>query len=777
MSITALYQGPDGTIWFGTNDGRIGAVETDGRIKRAEMAPVGNTVRSLLEVRPGVLCVGTRRGGLIFLDRASARQLRSVRFDPLRPGGLASDDIYTLFVDRSGGQWIGHARGADYAAADSGAFVTLMASDRDSSALSGSNPFAVMPRADGKVWIGTENGGADLLDPMRGRLMSLARQPTVTEGALPTSRVLNFAPSSDGRTWVATGQGLFETDGPHVRRFGPLADSQVNTLFREGGSLWIGLENRGLARLDLASQRIAFHQNDPADPLSISDNAVRDILRDPQHGLWVATVHGLNLFDGGSGHFRRFMHDAANPASLPGDYVATLLLDRRQRLWVGMLGGGIAVLEPGPDARTGQTSAEAGGDPFGAYRFRHLGLAEGLPNDNVDKLLEDGEGRIWASTDHGIAMIDPTSLAVRTFGQADGVALNSHWVHSGARMADGTLLFGGNGGLTVVHPARHSVWTYRAPVVVTAVRIGSGDKPAVGPLMLSPGEQNVQVEFAALDYSAPDKNRYAYRLVGFDDDWVATDAAHRLAAYTNLPPGRYTLLMHGSNRNGQWTEPPTELAVTVLPAWYQTNWFKLVCLAVGIAAVAVFIHTRTTYFRRRQRYLENQIAERTAELERISVTDQLTGLFNRRKLDEALIQEMERAERYGQAFSVVICDVDKFKSVNDLHGHQVGDMVLVSITKILRQGVRKTDIIGRWGGEEFIVICPNTDLNGAVAMAEHLRQLVEGNKFNVVGPKTCSFGVAQLTLDEPVKSLVFRADAALYRAKAGGRNRVEPDHP
>jgi diguanylate cyclase (GGDEF)-like protein len=780
-NITALYQAPDGAVWFGTNDGRVGALAGDGSIKRAQMPPTGNTIRSMVEVRPGVLCVGTRGGGLVFLDRASGKMLQHVRFDPLRPSGLASDDIYSLFVDRSGGQWIGHARGADYTIG-SGAFLTLMPSVKDRSAISGSNAFAVVPRADGKVWIGTENGGADLLDPLTGRLMSLARQPEVVERALPASRVLNFAPSTEGRTWVATGQGLFESDGENVRRFAPLADSQVNALLSEDDRLWIGLENRGLARLDLSDRRVVSYQRGPADPLGISDNAVRDILRDPKHGLWVGTVHGLNLFDEESGHFHRFMHDAADPDSLPADYVVTLLLDRRHRLWVGMLGGGIAILEPSPGSSAGQalTEAGAGGAP---RHFHHLSLAEGLPNDNVSKLLEDGDGRIWASTDHGVVMIDPSSLAIRAFDLADGVALNSHWVHSGGRTADGTLLFGGNGGVTVVHPDRLSNWTHQPSVavtqpsvVVTAIRVGGHGIPTTGPVILPPGEHSLQVEFAALDYSAPDRNRYAYRLVGFDDDWIATDAAHRLAAYTNLPPSRYKLLVRGSNRNGQWIDPPTELAMTVLPAWYQTLWFKIICGAVGIAAVAALVQIRTAFLRRRQRDLEALIAERTADLERISVTDQLTGLFNRRKLDETLLQEMERGKRYGQTFSIVIADVDKFKSVNDRHGHQAGDMVLVSVANVLRQGVRKTDTIGRWGGEEFMVICPNTDLDGAVALAKHLRLLVEASEFSVVGRKTCSFGVAQLAKDEPVESLVSRTDVALYRAKTGGRNRVEADH-
>jgi diguanylate cyclase (GGDEF)-like protein/PAS domain S-box-containing protein len=168
-----------------------------------------------------------------------------------------------------------------------------------------------------------------------------------------------------------------------------------------------------------------------------------------------------------------------------------------------------------------------------------------------------------------------------------------------------------------------------------------------------------------------------------------------------------------------------------------------------------------------------EIALRNAELEHISITDRLTGLFNRRKLDDVLIQEMERVTRYGEDLSVIIADIDKFKSVNDLYGHLAGDIVLITIAKVLQNGVRKTDIPGRWGGEEFLIICPNSNLEGATALAEHLRQMVEANEYDFVGRKTCSFGVAQMKKDEPINAMIARADTALYQAKEKGRNRVE----
>lgn len=189
---------------------------------------------------------------------------------------------------------------------------------------------------------------------------------------------------------------------------------------------------------------------------------------------------------------------------------------------------------------------------------------------------------------------------------------------------------------------------------------------------------------------------------------------------------------------------------------------------------------RNAELERINKNLEALVAERTAELleknqqlEVLSVSDRLTGLFNRLHLDRVLEEEMARSQRGSGIFSVIMLDVDHFKSVNDTHGHQVGDQVLVSIARLLKDGAREIDVVGRWGGEEFLVVCRETGLAGARVLAEKLRESVAGFTFPVVDSKTCSFGVASLKPDEAIDALVARTDSALYQAKHNGRNRVE----
>ena len=160
------------------------------------------------------------------------------------------------------------------------------------------------------------------------------------------------------------------------------------------------------------------------------------------------------------------------------------------------------------------------------------------------------------------------------------------------------------------------------------------------------------------------------------------------------------------------------------------------------------------------------------ELERLSVTDKLTGLYNRNKLDDVLEQEYFRAIRYDRQFSILMADIDHFKEVNDTYGHVAGDKVLEAIGRMLKENTRIVDTSGRWGGEEFIMICPETECSQAVQIAEKIRSMVEQHNFTPAGRITWSIGIAEFHHEKSISSLIEKADDALYRAKKEGRNRV-----
>ena len=168
-----------------------------------------------------------------------------------------------------------------------------------------------------------------------------------------------------------------------------------------------------------------------------------------------------------------------------------------------------------------------------------------------------------------------------------------------------------------------------------------------------------------------------------------------------------------------------------------------------------------------------ELLEKNRELEVLSVTDRLTGLFNRRKLDLVLEEELTRGRRYSTGFALVMMDIDHFKAVNDTHGHAVGDAVLAEMARILRDHTRESDALARLGGEEFVIVCRHSTLEGCLATAEKIREMIDKHVFADAGHVTASFGVTSCEPEDSAARMLARADAALYRAKASGRNCVE----
>lgn len=587
-AVRALFQSSKGEIWFGQNDGAVGLINGDGTVKFIESIQKASPIKAITEFKPGVLSVASIADGISFVDMSTGRLIQSIHHDPGRPTSIGGGVIYSEFLDRSGGLWIGHERGADYLPPGTGAFLSLLPSDRDQAALSGRNIFTILARPDGNLLVGVDNRG-EVLSPLNGRESGGFE--------IPGAVIRGLATTGSDQTWISTSQGLFLYEGGKTRQIPALANIPMVRLYADPTVLWIGTERRGLVRLDTASNNITFFVHDPQNPNSLSDNLVTAVVRDHKGQLWIATSHGLNRFE--NGQFTQFHHDPGDANSLPSDMVLSLLPDRQGRLWLATQGGGIAVLEETPKG----------------VKIRRITSDDGLASDTAGKLVEDQQGQIWASTDTSLIRIDPTTFKTRRFGANDGLAISEFWAGSGDRAADGTLLFGGVGGLAVVHPNRiYEKEEAPPPIVATAAHIGGRAQSPLKPLILPPSDHNLQVEFAALDYARSEKITYAYRLMGFDKSWTDTDSDHRQATYTNLPPGHYVLQLRASASKGVWTNPPAQISVTVLPAWYQTWWFRLCLALAGFGAIVIFVRSRTALLRRRQKELEGQVAEQTAEI-------------------------------------------------------------------------------------------------------------------------------------------------------------------
>ncbi len=600
--VSCLMEDASGQIWVGTRQQGAVVISPDrsqARVVQATAAAgpgdVAAEVTAALEIAPGRVWLDTYGRGIVEVDTVTFHTQRIVH-DPLVPDGLDYDSVRSLYRDRSGLIWVGTEAGLSQYNPGAGGVMTFFGNAGRKEGLGGASVAAVYAAPDGSLWAGLQGEGVEVLD-------SAGHRTTGLQG----HRVFGLAPAPFGGVLVGTEAGLFLADSSatHFERLSipglsPTADILVVRTVK--GQVWIGRRDGGLWELNITPDRkITVVRQVPGARLT--NPVLETVAPGPDGRIAIGTDEGFNLLDLSTGAIEQVLPDASSPGGLNAGLVAGFATDRSGRLWVAT-STGLDILE--------------GRDSKGRPRFRRLGVNDGLPNAAVDGLLVDGSGRVWASTDMGLAVIDPDTLKVRALQRADGLAITNYWTDSVATMSTGELVFGGIGGLTMIDPRAVTTWDYRPPVVVTAVRIGG--KPVelntLGQrqLVVPADENSLAVEFAALDYSSPTRNRYRYRLVGFDSEWVDTDAEHRVAAYTNLPPGNFTFQLLGSNRNGVFTEPSTTLKIQVLPAWYQTVWFRLAAGLAALMLVAALMRFSTGILRRRQRELERVVRERTAEL-------------------------------------------------------------------------------------------------------------------------------------------------------------------
>jgi signal transduction histidine kinase/ligand-binding sensor domain-containing protein len=623
IGVVCLVQSADGRIWLGTDKHGVYALDPKtGTVRALRETGAGGSplatewVQTIMEGRPGEIWAGTFGQGIVAFD-IQTMQTRRIRHDQTLPNSLGHNTVLAMVRDRAGLIWAGTQRGLSRHDPGQDGLLTLFGESGRVRGLSDADVWSVLPLADDRIWLGLGNNGVDILDPSGLRVGELRPDGTRPETALQKGRVFNMV--AFGREiFLGTDRGLYRADsrGKAVRHFALSprnAILPVRALMSDDTYLWIGGSMDGLWRFDLRGGPTAPAQRPPgADQLT--DQRVTVITAGPTGSIWIGTRNGLNLYQPTTGIMERILTNPADPTALASGFIASLFTDRQGRLWVGTLGAGINVLE--------------GRDAAGKPRFRHIGQAQGLPNANIDRFFQDKTGLIWASTDGGMVRIDPVSFAIEPLSGADGVALSGFWSDAGGQTAQGEMLFGGTGGLLVVRPQRFRVWDYRAPLMITDLLVGGRPvsasrfnggaprraSPAQKMLIINADANRLAVEFAALDYSAPERNRYAYRLEGYDQDWVDTDASRRLAAYANLPPGDYRLHLRGSNRNGVWSSPELVLPIRVLPAWYQTWWLRLIAGLAVVAAVAGLVQGRTKYLRQRQRELEDLVAKRTTQL-------------------------------------------------------------------------------------------------------------------------------------------------------------------
>jgi diguanylate cyclase (GGDEF)-like protein len=730
--VYTVLAGSDGTLWAGTWGGGLNAVTEDGRTFDFGVdSPEGlasEVVYSLHEDHAGLVWVGTNGGGVHYLS-PRRRNFRAFYHDPDNPDSLPGGKINVIHRDRQGVLWVGlYSGGLARYDEERDRWITYDHLRDDPYSLSNDIVTEIYEDTDGNLWIGT-NDGLQMYDPRGDRFL---RWGVHVQPGVEYSGSIVYQISEDSR-----------------------------------GYFWIGTYRGGLTRVDRTTGETRIYVNDPDDPHSLSNNLIYDMLSDSNGDFWIATNGGLNRYRPETDDFQVFRYSIDNPDGLTSNTVRVLFEDSRKNFWIGTVSGGLNSF----DRETG--------------RFSYLTEMDGLSDNSILSILEGEDGRMWLGTQRGLTVYDPPSGLIDVFDERDGL-FGSEFQSGHYRDHDGTLLFGGSHGITRIDSssARHN--THIPSVQITDVKVF---QESIAPdrqsfngshIELAPDEKFINFEFVGLDYESPESNQYAYQLVGFDRTRVDVGALN-VATYTNLSPGQYEFRVWASNGDGMWATNPATMTVRLRPPWYRRWWAFVAYGLVSILLVLGALRWRTSRIleqkNRDLEYANARLGEANAELERLSIRDSLTGLFNRRYFDSRVQEEWLRARRSNQPLALLMIDVDHFKRFNDTYGHVVGDQVLSAAARIFEEVVaRKTDFVARYGGGEFVVLLYDTSNLGAEAIAERIRQAVARVPLVAgAGEVTVSIGYCATvpTGDHEAEMLLRCADTALYRAKRNGRNRVE----
>jgi len=706
-NITVIYQDNRGRYWVGTTAGGLNRFNPQTKTffpyqynPENENSISNDHVTAIVEAKNSTLWIGTK-GGLNRFEPDTGHFERYVHSD-IDKQSITSNMITALHIDSTGNLWVGTSEGLDRWVPIGSRFIHYYNDPTFSKSLSNNYILSIHEDRGGVLWFGMYGGGVNKYDRQRDRFAYYRHIPD-NPNTLSGNFIFSIFVDSEGYAWIGTfGKGLnrFTWTTKQVIRYqhdenktNSLISDIVYSMYEDqDGYLWIGTWN-GLDRFDLQTTRFTHYQRDSSKPESLSANTVYEVYVDSKNNVWVGTAAGLDLFDRETGTFKHYQPQVGNSNSLSGSAVDVIREDSEGNLWIGTSDSGLNKFDPETETftqyrfdpenkqslsndailsihqdRNGRLWIGTFGGGLNLYHpetdsFTYYLEKDGLPNGVVYGILEDNQGNLWLSTNYGLSRFDPDNGTFRNFDANDGLQSNEFNAGAFAKGRNGEFYFGGIEGLTVFHPANIREIPY--PPQVALISLTQDDQPVVTnssietvqDVVLEWPQNSFEFEFAALSYNQPNKNEYAYILDGFDPDWHYI-GTKRDGRYTNLPGGKYTLLLKAANSDGVWNDTPVRINVTVIPPFWQTIWFQVVLGVTLVLTVMGGIRLRTRAIQDRNRELERVVRERTSALEKRS--QEIQALY---EADERILRNVSLNQVFQTLVDVAVETLHADRSV------------------------------------------------------------------------------------------------------------------
>lgn len=723
----------------------------------------GNAIRDVMEDRANRVWVATDHGGLSLYEPKSD-SFTSFRHNARDPGSLRSNQLRDIFEDRDGNLWVGTVPdGVNLIDVNERRFTKHLAAATVDSSLPLDDITSLHEDSTGLVWVGSE-GGLASINPISHAVVRYYANPALPS-ALSFNAVTAIQEDRHGDIWVGTWSGglnkLIKNSGTFVRypfeagKAGSIPSPNVAQIARDWkGDIWVGFsEFGGIARYVAETDSFERFSHDPSDDNSLCFDFVKALIADRRGNLWIGTLNGLDRFNIATKTFTHFKRKEGDVNSLASDHILSLREDAAGNIWIGTKGDGVNIFNPRENT------------------FRLLTTYDGLPSNAVTTITQDKGGDMWLGTINGVARYG-ADKTIQVWRKKDGMA-GTNVNHNASLLASsGNLFFGSSEGLTEFNPATLDGYKSSGSYAIrfNDLKIGNvtqvpGERGSVldvdlnstTTLKLEPNESMVSIDYSTVSFNTGLSLFCRYRMDGFDKKWVHAPCSFQ-ANYTNLPDGDYLFKVQALTDKGLHTEEAT-LHIRLKPPWFKTWWAY--GFYIGLVGAGFWV-----------RHHMMNLRVRSDAYRALSMTDPLTGILNRNGLNE-LVKKIFASARVR--LSVMVIDVDHFKKINDQRGHDAGDRVLVELVRVIKGVIRSSDELARWGGEEFILLCPGTGLDGALLLAEKIRSSTESAIFEAgYSPLkvTVSMGVTECGLGDNFDGMLKRADTALYTAKREGRNCV-----
>jgi ligand-binding sensor domain-containing protein/serine phosphatase RsbU (regulator of sigma subunit) len=641
-SVQSIYEDNSGNLWIGTQNGGLNKFdrkkENFSRYLKNDGEPFSlssNNITAICEDPTGNIWIATDNGINKFLPQTGKFSCYQQGY--LAPHCITSNRVLSICKDFSGALWFGTAKGIEKY--DKAKFSNLIEHFNSRGFKVDNFVWSVVEDKSGILWIGTDSGGLYNYDKESNSIRNFKLDPG-DPGSLSDNSVRALLEDKSGTLWIGTKNGLNKYNSYTGTFTRYKIDSQAknyplgnhfSVIYEDSnGDFWLGSMGGGLLKFDRENERFTVYAARPGDKTSLSNNNIWSILEGRRGTLWIGTNEGLNMFVPIKNNFSHYKNDPNNPDSLSYNHVYVIYEDINGVLWIG-------------------TSWGLNRFDLKDRTFTRYFEEDGLAGNVICGILENPARQLWISTNRGLSALNTVSETFKNYDVNDGLQSNEFNIGACFRSRGGELFLGGINGLNGFYPGDVKENNYIPPVVITGLSVLASVNRGIdtaGRIILSPDQNSFSVEYAALDYTNPGKNKYAYKMEGIDKNWINA-GTRRVVIYTGLKPGEYVFKVKGSNNDNIWNEAGTSLTIIIRPSWWRT---PLAYLFYGIILVLAFIF----FYRWQRQYIikkeressvikETQRRAERAEFQ-VSVAKARTREINEESKRKSL--ELEEARKF-----------------------------------------------------------------------------------------------------------------------------------